>query len=71
MASTPFNAMDSRELFESKRTTAGDAVGHIPTGSRVVVGHSCGAPEVLLKALVDARESYRDLEKELARNHFS
>jgi len=37
-------------------------VKHIRPGDRVVVGHASGSPELLLKALVENKAAYRDVE---------
>ena len=54
--------MKWRELYHQKLTTAGEAVKKIKSGDRVVVGHACGSPETLIKAMIDNKESYRDVE---------
>lgn len=50
------------EIYKSKLTTAEEAVKHIKSGDRVVVGHASGSPEVLLKAMVENKEAYEDVE---------
>ncbi|MFZ2418903.1 MAG: acetyl-CoA hydrolase/transferase C-terminal domain-containing protein, partial [Smithellaceae bacterium] len=54
--------MKWRELYHQKLTTASEAVKQIKSGDRVVVGHACGSPETLIKAMLDNKESYRDVE---------
>ncbi len=54
--------MDWKEKYKLKIMTASEAVSHIRSGDRVVVGHACGSPEVLLKAMVENREKYRNVE---------
>ena len=54
--------MHWKDQYKSKLTTPEEAVTHIKSGDRVVVGHASGSPELLLKALVDNKESYRDVE---------
>jgi len=54
--------MSWKELYKSKLTTAGEAVTHIKSGDRVVVGHASGSPEVLLAAMMDNRNAYEDVE---------
>jgi len=51
-----------RETYKSKVVSASEAVGHIKSGDRVVVGHLGGSPELLLKTLVDHKDAYRDVE---------
>ena len=54
--------MHWKDQYKSKLTTPEEAVTHIKSGDRVVVGHASGSPELLLKALVDNKEAYRDVE---------
>jgi len=51
-----------QELYKSRLVRASDAVKHVNSGNRVVVAHACGSPEILLKALVDNRDTYRNVE---------
>ena len=50
------------EIYKSRLTTAEKAVQHIKSGNRVVVGHASGSPEILLKAMVDNKEAYENVE---------
>ncbi len=54
--------MDWKEIYKNKLTTAQEAVRQIKSGDRVVVGHACGSPEILLKAMVDNKEAYENVE---------
>ena len=54
--------MKWRELYHQKLTTAEEAVKRIKSGDRVVVGHACGSPETLIRAMIANKESYRDVE---------
>ena len=54
--------MQWKELYKERLTTAEEAVTHIKSGNRVVVGHATGSPEVLLKAMVDNKEAYENVE---------
>jgi len=54
--------MDWKETYNNKLTTAQEAVKQIKSGDRVVVGHATGSPEVLLKAMVDNKEAYENVE---------
>jgi len=54
--------MDWKEIYKSKLTTAQEAVKQIKSGDRVVVGHACGSPEILLKVMVDNKEAYKNVE---------
>lgn len=54
--------MNWKETYNNKLTTAQEAVKQIKSGDRVVVGHATGSPEVLLKAMVDNKEAYENVE---------
>lgn len=54
--------MKWQDVYKQKLTTAEEAVEHIKSGNRVVVGHACGSPETLIKAMVANKEAYRDVE---------
>jgi len=54
--------MKWKKQYESKLVTAQEAVQKIRSGDRVVVGHACGSPDVLLRAMVDNKEAYRNVE---------
>lgn len=54
--------MKWKELYKEKCVTAEEAVSHIKSGDRVVVGHAAGSPELLLKTMVDNKKAYRDVE---------
>ncbi len=54
--------MNWKETYRKKTVTAAEAVRHIKSGDRVVVGHACGSPEVLLKAMVDNCAAYENVE---------
>ncbi|HNQ86375.1 MAG TPA: acetyl-CoA hydrolase/transferase C-terminal domain-containing protein [Deltaproteobacteria bacterium] len=51
-----------RDVYKGKAVSAAEAVSHIRSGNRVVVGHATGSPEVLLKAMVENREAYKNVE---------
>ena len=48
--------------YEERRTTAAEAVKHIHSGDRVVIGHACGEPSALIDAMVANAAAYRDVE---------
>lgn len=48
--------------YRNKLVTAAEAVSHIKSGNRVVVGHACGSPEELLKAMVENCSAYENVE---------
>jgi 4-hydroxybutyrate CoA-transferase len=50
------------EIYKDKVVSAQEAVSHIKSGNRVVVGHACGSPEVLLKALMNNKDACRNVE---------
>ena len=49
------------ELYRQKRTTADQAVRHVRDGDAIVVPTAAAEPPVLLKALSDARMSFKDV----------
>ena len=54
--------MKWQEIYKQKLTTAEQAVAHIQSGNRVVVGHACGSPETLIKAMVANKKAYEGVE---------
>lgn len=42
--------------------TAQEAVQHIKSGDRVVLAHSIGEPQTLVKAMVENYKAYEDVE---------
>lgn len=51
-----------REIYKSRVVSAHEAVSHIKSGNRVVVAHASGSPEILLKALVNNKDAYKNVE---------
>lgn len=51
-----------RKRYESKRTTAGEAVTHIKPGERVFIGTGVAAPMDLVRALADHARELADVE---------
>ncbi|MGD0819317.1 MAG: acetyl-CoA hydrolase/transferase C-terminal domain-containing protein [Desulfomonilia bacterium] len=51
-----------REIYKSRIVSAAEAVRHIKSGNRVVVAHASGSPELLLKALVNNKDAYKNVE---------
>jgi acyl-CoA hydrolase len=45
-----------QETYKSKVVGALEAVKHIKGCARVVVGHACGSPELLLKTMVENKD---------------
>ncbi|MCY6484321.1 4-hydroxybutyrate CoA-transferase [Clostridium aestuarii] len=54
--------MNWKDLYKSKVVDAKEAVSHIKSGDRVVVGHACAEPVTLIEAMVENRENYSDVE---------
>lgn len=54
--------MNWKEKYRNKILSPEDAVKHIPSNSRVVVGHAVGEPAVLLDAMVDQKEQFENVE---------
>ena len=54
--------MDWKVLYQQRVTTAEEAVKHIRPGDRVVAGHACGEPEVLIDAMVANAGQYKNVE---------
>lgn len=54
--------MSWKDLYQSKLTTAEDAVKHIKSGDRVVFGHAVGEPPVLVDAMVANYAQYENVE---------
>ena len=50
------------EIYKGRVVNAAEAVRHIKSGNRVVVAHASGSPELLLKALVDNKDAYKNVE---------
>ncbi|QXM06366.1 acetyl-CoA hydrolase/transferase family protein [Crassaminicella indica] len=51
-----------QDIYKSKLTTAQEAVKHIQSGNRVVIGHACSEPLVLVDAMVANKDQYKDVE---------
>lgn len=54
--------MNFKDLYKNKVVTADEAVSHIKPGDKVVFGHACAEPKVLLDALVDNKEKFKGVE---------
>jgi len=54
--------MKWEKIYQQKLVGAEEAVSHIKSGDRVVVGHAAGTAELLLKTMVNQRERYRNVE---------
>jgi 4-hydroxybutyrate CoA-transferase len=54
--------MDWRDDYKRKLCSAKDALGHIKSGDRIVVGHATGEPTYLLQVLVENAARYEDVE---------
>ena len=54
--------MSWEEIYRSRLTTAEEAVTHIKSGDRVVLGHAAGEPTCLIDAMVRNAAAYRNVE---------
>ncbi len=54
--------MSWKETYRTRLTTADEAVTHIKSGDRVVLGHACGEPSHLIDAMVRNAKAYRNVE---------
>jgi 4-hydroxybutyrate CoA-transferase len=54
--------MDWQETYRSRLTTAEEAVTHIKSGNRVVIGHATGEPTHLIDAMVKNAAAYENVE---------
>ncbi|MCT4619618.1 MAG: 4-hydroxybutyrate CoA-transferase [Marinisporobacter sp.] len=54
--------MSWQDVYKSKLTTAEEAVKHIESENRVVVGHACSEPLALVDAMVANKDQYKDVE---------
>ena len=54
--------MSWKEDYKRKLTTAGEAVKAIKAGKRVVLGHCCGEPQHLVRAMMANKEAYENVE---------
>jgi len=54
--------MSWKNIYQSKLMTAADAVKLIKSGNRVVTGHACSEPLVLVKAMVENKDQYKNVE---------
>ena len=51
-----------KDYYEKKQTTPREAVRAVKSGDRVVTGHACGEPRLVIDALVDRAGELRDVE---------
>ena len=54
--------MNWQEIYRQKLTTPEMALKRVRSGQRVVVGHACGSPEVLIKAMLANKTAYQNVE---------
>ncbi|MFV0497691.1 MAG: acetyl-CoA hydrolase/transferase family protein [Candidatus Fimivivens sp.] len=54
--------MDWNAYYQSRLTTAENAVSRIISGDRVVIGHACGEPSFLVEKMIENSVAYRDVE---------
>jgi 4-hydroxybutyrate CoA-transferase len=53
---------DWKEIYESRKVSADEAVAKIKSGDRVVIGHACGEPSFLVDTMMAHAQDYRDVE---------
>ncbi|MDR1785560.1 MAG: 4-hydroxybutyrate CoA-transferase [Spirochaetaceae bacterium] len=54
--------MNWQEIYKKKLCSPADAVKHIKSGDRVVIGHACGEPPALVSAMVANAAAYKKVE---------
>jgi 4-hydroxybutyrate CoA-transferase len=54
--------MGWKDSYKKKVCTAEEAVKHIKSGDRVVIGHACAEPSVVVEAMVDNAAAYKNVE---------
>ena len=54
--------MSWKEIYESRKCTADEAVAKVKSGDHVVVAHDVGEPPALMEALVRNADRYKDVE---------
>ena len=54
--------MKWQEYYQSRTTTAEQAVKIVKSGDRVVLGHACGEPQLIVQALVDRADELESVE---------
>ena len=59
--------MDWKTYYQERHLTADEAVKHIKSGNRVLVGHACGEPSFLLDTMIGHKEDYENVENTASR----
>jgi 4-hydroxybutyrate CoA-transferase len=54
--------MDWKSMYESRRCSLDEAVKHVKSGDRVVLGSACGTPEDLIDAMLKRADELRNVE---------
>jgi 4-hydroxybutyrate CoA-transferase len=54
--------MSWKDIYRERLTTADEAVKHIKSGDRVVIGHAAGEPTAVINAMVRNADQYKDVE---------
>lgn len=54
--------MEWKESYRTRTMSAEEAISHIHSGDRVVIGHACGEPTYLVDTLVSHADSYQGVE---------
>ena len=56
------NLEQKKQHYKDRLVTAAEAVTHIKSGDRVMVGHAVGEPTTLVNAMCDNYQNYRNVE---------
>ncbi len=54
--------MDWKTYYNEHKMTAEEAVNHIRSGDRVIIGHACGEPSYLVETMVANAKAYKNVE---------
>lgn len=54
--------MNLQEIYKSKVITVDQAAGKIKSGDRVVTGHACAEPAIIIDAMLKNKDAYKDVE---------
>ncbi len=54
--------MTWKSLYDTRRCSLREAVGHVQSGDRIILGSACGTPEALIDAMLERSHELRDVE---------
>lgn len=54
--------MDWKDLYQKRKTSAEEALKHIPDGGRIVTGHAVGEPAYLMTVMAEHKEWFHNVE---------